>query len=77
MLQQLDPLRHYPVLHTGGSVNWRIVLVKPPLLLGYGGPLLLEVLQELAYGLDGVSGIDGDTHGDNVRIDEAPGVATP
>ncbi len=58
-------------------MNWRIVLVKPPLLLGYGGPLLLEVLQELAYALDGVSGIDGGTHGDNVGIDEAPGVVTP
>ncbi len=53
-------------------MDWHVVPAEPPLLLGYGGPLFLEILQELAQGLDGVGVIDGGTLGDNVGIDEAP-----
>jgi hypothetical protein len=51
MFQHLDPLCRHPVLHTGSLVNCHVVPAKPPLLLGHGRPLLLEVLQELLQGL--------------------------
>jgi hypothetical protein len=52
-------------------VNWRIVPVKPSLLLGHSRPLLLEVLQELAHGLDDEVGVNGGTLGNKVYVDEA------
>ncbi len=52
-------------------MDWRIIPVEPPLLLGHGGLLLLEMFQELAQDLDGVGGVDGGAPGDDVRIDEA------
>jgi hypothetical protein len=45
--------------------------VEPLLLLGHGRSLLLKVLQEIAQGLDGVSGIDGSAAGADVQEDEA------
>ncbi len=48
--------------------------MEPPPLLGHGGPLLLEVLQELTQGLDGagdVGCIYGCAPDDDVYIDEA------
>ncbi len=51
----------------------RVVPVEPPLLLGYGGHLLLHMLYYLAQGLGGLGGADGCAllPGDNERIDEA------
>ncbi len=48
--------------------------MEPPPLLGHGGPLLLEVLQEFTQGLDGagdVGCVDGCAPDDDVYIDEA------
>ncbi len=55
-------------------MNWCVVPMEPPPLLGHGGPLLLEVLQEFTQGLDGVGDIgcvDGCAPDDDVYIDEA------
>jgi hypothetical protein len=59
MLQHLDPLCRHPFLHAGGHLDWRVVPVEPPLLLGYGGHILLHMLHELALGHGGVGGADG------------------
>jgi hypothetical protein len=42
--------------------------VEPLLLLGHGRSLLLKVLQEIAQGLDGVSGIDGSAAWADVQV---------
>ncbi len=43
-------------------VHRRVVLVEPPLLLAHAGPLLLELIQELAPGPSDGSA-QGETHG--------------
>jgi hypothetical protein len=75
VLQCLEPFLHHLLFYFGSSictVDWCIVPVKLPLLLGHEGTLLLEVLQELVQDLNGVVGVDGGTSGDDVHIDEAP-----
>jgi hypothetical protein len=62
-----------------GRMDWCIVPMEPPLLLGHGGPLL-EVVHEHDKDLDGVGavdgggGVDGGAPWDDMCIDEAPRV---
>ncbi len=55
-------------------MDCRTVPVVLSLLLCHGGPLCLEMLQELSQGLDSGGGIDGGTTGDDEGIDKAPRV---
>jgi hypothetical protein len=71
MLEPLDAVGGESMLNNSGCMNWRIVPVEPPFLLDHQRPLLLELLEKVAQGLDNVFAIHRRTLGDNVAVDDA------
>ncbi len=71
MAEDLDIVGGEPILHDGGSVDWGVVPVEKPTLLGQNRPLLSEMPHEDVEDLHDVRGVDGGAPRDDMLIDEA------
>jgi hypothetical protein len=74
MLDDLKPPGRHPVGHHGGSVNRRVIPVKPPGPGRHRRPLHLQSFQEVSEGLNDVGRIDSPAPGKKIHIDEALGI---
>ena len=74
MFEHLDLVFGQPLLHYGGSVNWRIVPVEHPALLHQLRPLLLQILQESGEGIHNEGSIHRLPLLDHPGVDEPVGV---